>query len=306
MEGVMKLVTDRRNLLAGVVVLVVSVGMVTGTAFAHAIHHKLSRPSTTAGEPETCTIHSLGSFMDQGEFQSSSSVADVIEIECQAVYAEQRVTVSDNELFDRCERETSWASPPWFPKPPTEGPKTEEVVLDNDGNAIVVLWGGPSCAPGETLIAAHLDVAPFTTVATGFTVLPPRPTTPGVRTEPSEQVETEVGSEAATIVEVEFPPVFAEEKVNINASQLFDRCHGSPKLFWVGPNEEPLATTTGEPFGEEVTGVRLDNDGNAFVVLLAGSSCAAGSSLIEASLENAPYTTYTTTFTIKPPEPTFP
>jgi hypothetical protein len=303
----MKLVTERRNLLAGLVVLIVSAFMVTGTASARTVHQKKGRPSTAVAPPETCAIHSLGSFMDQGEFQSASSVADVIEVECQEVYAEQRVTVSDNELFDRCARETSWASPPWLLKPgPTEGPKTEELVLDNDGNAIVVLWGGPSCAPGETLIAAHLDVAPFTTVATSFTVLPPRPTKPGVTAEPSEQVETEVGSEAATIVQVEFPPVFAEQTVNINASQLFARCHGTPKLFWVGPNEESLVTNTGTPFGEEVTGIRLDNDGNAFAVLLAGSSCAAGTSLIEASLEDAPYTTYTTTFTIKPPVPTFP
>ena len=50
----------------------------------------------------------------------------------------------------------------------------------------------------------------------------------------------------------------------------------------------------------------LDNDGNAFVVLVGNSSCAAGTSLIEASLENAPYTTYTTNFTVEPPQPTFP
>ena len=50
----------------------------------------------------------------------------------------------------------------------------------------------------------------------------------------------------------------------------------------------------------------LDNDGNAFAVLIGNASCAAGTSLIEASLENAPYTTYTTDFTIEPPQPTFP
>ena len=50
----------------------------------------------------------------------------------------------------------------------------------------------------------------------------------------------------------------------------------------------------------------LDNDGNAFVVVIGNSSCASGTSLIEASLENAPYTTYTTNFTIEPPQPTFP
>ena len=39
---------------------------------------------------------------------------------------------------------------------------------------------------------------------------------------------------------------------------------------------------------------------------LLGRAQVAGTSLIEASLEQAPYTTYTTTFTIKAPEPTFP
>ena len=48
------------------------------------------------------------------------------------------------------------------------------------------------------------------------------------------------------------------------------------------------------------------NDGNAFAVLFGNYSCASGSSMIEASLENAPYTTYTTDFTIEPPQPTFP
>ena len=57
--------------------------------------------------------------------------------------------------------------------------------------------------------------------------------------------------------------------------------------------------------GEEAW-VQLDNDGNAFVVLIGNSSCAAGTSLIEASLVNAPYTTYTTDFTIEPPQPSFP
>ena len=49
--------------------------------------------------------------------------------------------------------------------------------------------------------------------------------------------------------------------------------------------------------------MHLDDDGNAFVVLVGNSSCAAGSSLIEASLEKAPYTTYTSDFTIEPPAP---
>jgi hypothetical protein len=50
--------------------------------------------------------------------------------------------------------------------------------------------------------------------------------------------------------------------------------------------------------------VRLDNNGNAFVLILAEESCASGSSLIEASLVKAPYTTYTTEFTIESPHET--
>ena len=37
--------------------------------------------------------------------------------------------------------------------------------------------------------------------------------------------------------------------------------------------------------------------------LLGGASCAAGRSLIEASLEHAPYTTYTMSFTVEAPAP---
>ena len=52
----------------------------------------------------------------------------------------------------------------------------------------------------------------------------------------------------------------------------------------------------------ETVEVKLDNDGNAFVVLLGAASCASGDSEIEASLVEAPYTTYTTNFTIIPPQ----
>ena len=82
--------------------------------------------------------------------------------------------------------------------------------------------------------------------------------------------------------------MFAEEPVNINAAQLYSRCHNSPKLLFVEMTESGPAIRAAET--EEVVGVKLDNDGNAFVVLIGGQSCAAGASMIEASLENAPYT----------------
>ena len=166
------------------------------------------------------------SFMDQGEFGNSSSVADIVEVECEPVYAEHTIRFSANELYSRCEHHLSWSLP--YPYSPQSG-SSFSVTLDNDGNATAVIWGGPGCAAGESLISAHLEQAPYTTVTTPFTVLPPRPSPPGVYALPSEEVENEETSSVATIVQVEFPPVFAEEDVNINAEQLYSRCHIPPQ-----------------------------------------------------------------------------
>ena len=101
-------------------------------------------------------------------------------------------------------------------------------------------------------------------------MLPPRPTEPGVTAEPSAgAVEAEENSSAAAIIQVEAPPVFAEEPVNINAAQLQSRCHNGD-LKWVGPEGELVGEGRNSALG-------LDNDGNAFVVALGGESCAAGS-----------------------------
>jgi len=288
---------ERRNLAAGVAALVLGMLMFSGTALAHAAHHKKAKPRTT-GAPETCVVYTEpGAFMDQGEFGTSSSVADIDSVECEEVYAEKSVTISANELYSRCDKQLYWTEA--APYDLSESEPSYTVKLDNDGNGGAVLFGGPSCAAGESLVSAHLDSAPYTTVTTSFTVLPPRVTPPGVIAEPAAgAVEGEENSSAAAIVEVEAPPVFAEEPVNINDSQLVSRCHKGDSL-WIGPEGQPI----GE--GENVT-VNLDNDGNAFAVALGGESCASGTSLIEASLENAPYTTWTTNFTILPPQPTFP
>ena len=99
---------ERRNLLAGLAVLALSLFVLSGTAFAHAAHHKKAKPHEAGltSEPETCVVHTLpGQFMDQGEFGSASSVADIIEVECEEVYAEQHVRISANELYSRCDRQ---------------------------------------------------------------------------------------------------------------------------------------------------------------------------------------------------------
>lgn len=212
------------------------------------------------------------------------------------MFAEHYVNISAEELFSRCGDHLSWISDT-LGAGNADAPSIGKVQLDDDGNATVAVWGGPSCAAGESLIAAHLEEAPYTTVTTAFTVLPPRPSTPGVTASPSSEVEDDTDSTVATIVQVEFPPVFAEQDVDISAEQLFHRCVLAPHILWLGPNLKTVSAT-------ETIRVKLDDDGNAFVVLFGYASCAAGPSMIEASLEEAPYTTYETTFTITAPEPT--
>ena len=51
------------------------------------------------------------SFMDQGEFGASSSIADVIEVECEEVYAEHYVRISADELNSRCDGKLYWRTP---------------------------------------------------------------------------------------------------------------------------------------------------------------------------------------------------
>jgi len=115
----------------------------------------------------------------------------------------------------------------------------------------------------------------------------------------SSQVEDDTYSGVTTIVQVEFPAVYAEKNVVISAEQLYDSCQLWPHLVWWGPTKKLVG------YHAETVKVKLDDDGNAFVVLVGAFSCAAGPSEIEASLEIAPYKTYTTTFTVLPPEETF-
>jgi hypothetical protein len=286
---------ERRSLLAGLAVLVVCLASLAGTASARTADAK--KPA--GAEDPTCIITSQPSFVDQGEFTTSSSVADIVEVSCNPEFAFQSVKLSDEELFSRCRDNMSWSEAPVFE--PTEG-STTTIKLDGGGNGSAVVWAGPGCASGETLVSAHLEVAPFTTVTTNFEVLPPKVTPPGVYALPPTSVEDNVESSVETIVEVEFPSVYAEQFVNISAEQLFARCGLAPKVEWIGPDEDLISPVGEDAFGAEGVSVQLDDDGNAFVVLLGGPSCASGGSEVEASLESAPYTTYTTEFTVKAPE----
>jgi hypothetical protein len=289
---------ERRNLLAGLMALVISTFLLTGTALAHKTS---TTKSKATADPPACEVHSLPSFVASGEFGEASSVADVIEVECESVYAEHFIKLSSQELYNRCDDHLSWISDTLAAG--VIGPAIGKVQLDDDGNATVAVWGGPSCASGESLISAHLEEAPYQTFTAGYTVVAPKVTTPGVTTLvpnwSSSQVENDTDSTVATIVQVEFPAVYAEKDVNISAEQLFDSCQLAPHVIWIGPNLKTVSA-------KESVKVKLDDDGNAFVVLFGYASCAAGPSEIEASLEVAPYTTYSTIFTVIPPEETYP
>lgn len=321
---------ERRKLGVGLLALIGTMLLLVSSASAHssAVKAATDPVEESAAGAAGCSVHSLPSFMDQGEFGTSSSVADIIEVSCNPEYAaEEEVQISDHELYSQCKGDIAWGAP-------YEASELGEIIVgdalkgkgkklkknkknakgdvsiyepgitvytDNDGNATVALLGGPGCTAGTSLVTADLVNDGYETVTTSFTVKAPHTTTPGLTLLPSSQVEDDYTSSAVTIAEVEFPPVDAEKYVDINSPQLYNRCGGDDvKLLWIGPDG------TYAEIGPDLSGrVQLDNDGNAFVVLVGTDSCAAGPSLVEASLEAKPYTTYTKVFNILPPSEGF-
>jgi hypothetical protein len=252
--------------------------------------------------PATCVIHSLPSFIaqgeivSQGEFSTAATVADVVEVECNpSIYGTgSKIRITANQLFSRCKGNLTWYVPNPFR---TEQGNGVSVELDADGNATVALLAGPGCMVGESLITAHMQEEPFESFTTAFSVLAPMPTTPGVFALPATQVEDALSSGVATIIEAEFENG-SEQYVHLGSEELFHRCRVPPHLHWIRMNRSEATGVS------EVRGVQLDNDGNAFVIAIGDASCAPGPSLIEADLEAKPFTTYTTTFTVLPPQPT--
>ena len=243
-----------------------------------------------------CSLSSVSSFVAQGELGQASSIADVLEVQCEKVYAGAPVRFTANPLYFRCQRKLVWSTP--TPYTPVSGPGYS-VRLDGNGRAVVAVWGGPGCAAGESLLSVHMESAPYATTTTEFTIVGPEATPEGVfalaPNGKSSEVENSATSSVAVVVDVEFPPVDAEQPVHIAAEQLFNQCHS--KLRWVGPDAKEVANGVGS-----VSGVTLDDDGNAFVVLLGGPSCAAATGEIVAFLETPPQTRKTTTFTVLAPQ----
>jgi len=269
-----------------------------------------------AAAPAACVVHSLPSFVQQGEnvgqqgenvggVNTSAMVADVIEVECnpELYKTGQKIVISASQLNSLCAKSLKW----WV-ESPFEGPKSGgkiEVSLDADGNATVAVIGGPGCQTGESFITADETEGPFESFTTTFNSLPPADTPTGVSVltaspaepgAPAEQVLNATDGNFLAIVEVE-DNTAGENLVHIQSTELFSRCKFAPKLTWIKQNGTESA-------GPEVTEVKLDNNGNGFVLIAGHESCRAGSSLIEADLEESPFTSWQTRFNLLPPQPT--
>jgi hypothetical protein len=148
------------------------------------------------------------------------------------------------------------------------------------------------------LVDASLTVAPFLTATTELTIEPPVVTTPGLSGFPMRsgtvtggEVETgDSGTFASSIIAVfyvETDPVYAEQPVEITSPQLAARCGEFSEFQFLPVGSTPV----------------IDDDGNA-AFLFFGASCAAGPSEVIADVLAGTHPTYTTTFTVLPPQPT--
>jgi hypothetical protein len=233
----------------------------------------------------------------------TSEIDVVVQVEALAIFANQTVDISSQQLFLDC-LSLTWRSSADGTVSDTigTGAGVTGVILDNDGNATVELQG-EDCAPGANLVEADLNAAPYTTATATLTASPPNVTPPQTITAaPNPEVETgdnaPNNSESQVYVNflVEESPVYAEQIVDVTSNQLTDRCEAG-KTLWTS---SPGLGGGGVPLGNTGVTAVLDNDGNADVTF-EGISCAAGDSLVDAELVGGTGDTFITTFTIKPP-----
>ena len=283
---------DRRNWCVGLMVMACSLLLMAGSASAH------GSAKAQGTEGSTCAIHSLPSFVAQGEFSSQATAADIIEVECNPfLYGTgSKVTVIASQLYSRCNGDITW----YIPNPyDTTNGRSVELTLDADGNATVALIAGPLCQAGESLVSVHQDEGEYNSYTTSFTVLPPNDTPMGVTAMPSHQVEDAGSSAVATVLEVEFPGA-AESWVRVGSEELYRRCAVEPNLHFITESRNEISDQSNQTSHT----LQLDNNGNGFVVAIGDASCSPGTSLIEADLEEKPFTTVTTNFTVESPKPT--
>jgi hypothetical protein len=236
-----------------------------------------------------------------------SYVAAVIQVETNPSLAGDVVNVSSSQLEAAC-----GGSIFFYPLasgfPILQSVDNVNIVLDDDGNASIMMEGF-GCAPGSSVIEADLTSAPYYTALTTLVANPPVVTPAGVTGYPNPEVETgdtstgvngpSGDSDVYAIFYVEDNPVYAEQPVEIGASQLEASCGGG--WDWSVPDVSAL-TGIGVNLGTEPTGT-LDDDGNA-VFTFQGISCAAGTYDVIADVEAGSHDTFVTTYTVSPPTPT--
>ena len=292
--------------LAVVVALPLASGVGTaGAAVKHAracakhARTKRCQGSGTASTQDLTLTVSPNPLVEAGP----SQIRAVVQVEALPQFAGDQVTLSSSQLVATC---ASSPNPVQFVTNaggPTPGffTNTINVTLDDDGNATVALYG-TDCAPGQDLIEADLDAAPFLTAVTTLAVLPPAVTTEGISAFPNDEVETgdtmnSGDSDVYAVFYVETDPVYAEQRVVINSTQLESRC--ATGWWWQGGNGGSAASSPPQTTANGPT-TQLDDDGNAVFVFF-GTSCAAGDSVVTADVEAGPHPTYDVDFTILPP-----
>ena len=234
---------------------------------------------------------------------AESDVITEIQVETSPSFAGDEVNISSSQFLASC-RDMIFTA---FANFQVGGPDVS-VPLDNDGNAIVTLFGD-NCAPGTSVIEASLTVAPFYTALTTLQVSPPAVSPAGVTAYPSPEVEQgDVAgippSQVYAVFYVETDPVYAEQLVEIDSAELDSSC----TLGWSWGAIDPLGIASSEvggigpsPHSEAIA--TLDNDGNA-VFYFGGLGCAAGTWDVIADVLAGTNSTYVTTFTVDPPAPT--
>ncbi|MGH9016438.1 MAG: hypothetical protein ACRDY1_01705 [Acidimicrobiales bacterium] len=235
-----------------------------------------------------------------------SEVHAVIQVETLPSFAGDVVNIDSSQLAASCEAvlyDSIASGTPVF------SPDSISVVLDDDGNASVIV-DGLNCAPGTSVIEADLEQAPYLTALTQLVALPPVVTPEGLTGYPNSEVETgdtlggfngpSGNSDVYAVFYVETNPVYAEQNVEIGSAQLEARCGDG--WIWQSGNFGGIGAGVGVNTGPEAT-TTLDDDGNA-VFTFKGVSCAAGDSQVIADVEAGTHQTYTFDYTIVAPEPT--
>jgi hypothetical protein len=237
-----------------------------------------------------------------------SEIHAVIEVETLPSFAGDVVSINSSQLAASCES-VAYESIANGTLPPTPTADEITVVLDDDGNATVVV-DGINCAPGTSVVEADLEQAPYLTALTQLTANPPNVTTPGLTGYPNNEVETgdttggingpSGDSDVYAVFYVEDSPVYAEQTVEIDSAQLDGRC--GLGWLWEPGNGGTPESGTGLNTGAEAS-TTLDDDGNA-VFVFKGVSCAAGDSQVIADVLAGTHDTFTFDYNIDPPAPT--